>query len=77
MPWTVISYDDDTGQVMGDWVMAQDQWEAFAVARGMRSDVLTFITFVAAVPGHVTVDPPTETGVVCAAVDYPDWTVPA
>ena len=71
-PWTVISLDEDTGQVLGDLVFADDEWEAFGAARLIRKDILELITFIAAIEGAHMVCPPSETGNACVAIDYPE-----
>lgn len=71
-PWTVISYDEETGQVLGDLVEADDEWGAFAATRALREDILSLITFIAAIEGKHMVCPPTESGDACVAIDYPE-----
>lgn len=77
-PWTVITVDPGTGEVLVDWVEAADEWGAFASVRRGRDDMAELLDLICAVPGHVEVFRPTETGAMCALVDYPhDEEVPS
>jgi hypothetical protein len=68
--WTVISVTESEGQVLADHVLADSEWNAFAAAAQLREGS-SDVQFIGAVPGHLQVAVPTDSGVSCFASDYP------
>lgn len=74
--WTVISQDDATGRVEQTCVAAADEWAAFASVASQHpgnSDR----SLIAAVRGAHTAHTPSESGLSCAATDYPHTPAPS
>jgi hypothetical protein len=68
--WTVIAVDESTGQVIADHVHAEDSWAAFAAFARQRSEYPD-LTLIGAVPDHLQVATPCESGACCCVCDYP------
>lgn len=53
-PFTVISYNEETGQIYSDHVEAESMSQAFSVAAEERADESVDVVFIAALAGHQT-----------------------
>jgi len=72
--WTVITVDENTGQVIADHVAAATEWEAFEEAgllHDAQGESIANLTLVAAILGELQVATPTESGNACSMIDYP------